>query len=234
MYENLIETREAADLTRGRIVQLAVNAFDASWLPPEEKRALRSRLDRFVASRSSRRRVAELHDTRDFGASTTWTSLSRQSSGPADRGPASRFATADPADAARSEPAWPEISAAGLGVCSGANGGARCRAHPLRDAPATPSPHRICATDRRRCGAVAARRQVRALQSASRRETTPASSRAPAPPPRRHATPCAMPSRESSAPRSASRRFVASSSSSGTYSPCSITSRSTAACTCAV
>lgn len=30
MYENLIETREAADLTRDRIVQLAVNAFEAS------------------------------------------------------------------------------------------------------------------------------------------------------------------------------------------------------------
>ena len=30
--------------------ELAVNAFEASWLPSQEKRALRGRLDRFVAS----------------------------------------------------------------------------------------------------------------------------------------------------------------------------------------
>ncbi len=52
MNENLVATQEAADLSREQIVQLAVNAFEASWLPPEEKRALRSRLDRFVASQA--------------------------------------------------------------------------------------------------------------------------------------------------------------------------------------
>ena len=50
MNENLVATQEAADLSRDQIVQLAVNAFEASWLPAEEKRALRGRLDRFVAS----------------------------------------------------------------------------------------------------------------------------------------------------------------------------------------
>ena len=50
MNENLIATQEDADLSREQIVQLAVNAFEASWLPPEEKRALRSRLDRYVVS----------------------------------------------------------------------------------------------------------------------------------------------------------------------------------------
>ena len=54
MNENLIATQEAADLSRDQIVQLAVNAFEASWLPPEEKRALRGRLDRFVASQARR------------------------------------------------------------------------------------------------------------------------------------------------------------------------------------
>ena len=50
MNENLVATQEAADLTRDQIVSLAVNAFEASWLPAEEKRALRGRLDRYVAS----------------------------------------------------------------------------------------------------------------------------------------------------------------------------------------
>ena len=50
MNENLVATQEAADLTRDQIVRLAVNAFEASWLPAEEKRALRGRLDRYVAS----------------------------------------------------------------------------------------------------------------------------------------------------------------------------------------
>ena len=49
MNENLIATQEAADLTRDQMVQLAVNAFEASWLPPQERQALRGRLDRFVA-----------------------------------------------------------------------------------------------------------------------------------------------------------------------------------------
>ena len=52
MNENLVATQEAANLTQEQMVQLAVNAFEASWLPPEEKRALRSRLDRFVASQA--------------------------------------------------------------------------------------------------------------------------------------------------------------------------------------
>ena len=50
MNENLVATQEAADLTRDQIVSLAVNAFEASWLPAEEKGALRGRLDRYVAS----------------------------------------------------------------------------------------------------------------------------------------------------------------------------------------
>ena len=52
MNENLVAIQEAADLTRNQIVRLAVNAFEASWLPPEEKRALRGRLDRYVASQA--------------------------------------------------------------------------------------------------------------------------------------------------------------------------------------
>ena len=51
MNENLVATWKAGELTRDQIVQLAVNAFEASWLAPEEKRALRSRLDRYVASK---------------------------------------------------------------------------------------------------------------------------------------------------------------------------------------
>ena len=50
MNENLIATQVAAELSRDQIVQLAVNAFEASWLAAAEKRALRGRLDRFVAS----------------------------------------------------------------------------------------------------------------------------------------------------------------------------------------
>ena len=52
MNKNLVATQEAADLTVDQIVQLAVNAFEASWLPAEEKRALRGRLDRYVASQA--------------------------------------------------------------------------------------------------------------------------------------------------------------------------------------
>ena len=51
--ENLVATQEAAGLTREQIVQLVVNAFEASWLPAEEKRALRGRLDRYIASPAS-------------------------------------------------------------------------------------------------------------------------------------------------------------------------------------
>ena len=52
MNENLVATQEAADLTRDQIVQLAVNAFEASWLPSEEKGALRSQLERYVESKA--------------------------------------------------------------------------------------------------------------------------------------------------------------------------------------
>ena len=52
MNENLIATQEAAGLSRDQIIRLAVNAFEASWLPPEERRALRGRLDRYVASQA--------------------------------------------------------------------------------------------------------------------------------------------------------------------------------------
>ena len=50
MNENLVATQEAAALTREQIVQLVGNAFEASWLPPEDKRALCGRLGRYVAS----------------------------------------------------------------------------------------------------------------------------------------------------------------------------------------
>ena len=40
MNENLVATQEAADLTRDQIVQLAVNAYEASWLEAPEKRDL--------------------------------------------------------------------------------------------------------------------------------------------------------------------------------------------------
>ena len=54
MNENLVATWEAADLTRDQIVELAVNALEASWVAPEDKRALRSQLDRHVASKEGR------------------------------------------------------------------------------------------------------------------------------------------------------------------------------------
>ena len=50
MNENLVATQEAANLTRDQVVQLVANAFEASWLPAEEKQALRGRLDGYVAS----------------------------------------------------------------------------------------------------------------------------------------------------------------------------------------
>ena len=48
--ENLVATQEAADLSRDQIVRLVANAFEASWLPADEMRALRGRLDDYVAS----------------------------------------------------------------------------------------------------------------------------------------------------------------------------------------
>ena len=50
LNENLVATQEAADLTRDQIVQLAVNALEASWLTPEEQHALRCGLDGYMAS----------------------------------------------------------------------------------------------------------------------------------------------------------------------------------------
>ena len=50
MNENLVATQDAADLSRDQVVRLALNAVEASWQPAEEKQALRSRLDRYVAS----------------------------------------------------------------------------------------------------------------------------------------------------------------------------------------
>ena len=50
--ENLVATQEAAGLTREQVVRLAVNAFEASWLPQDEKQALRGRLERYVASQA--------------------------------------------------------------------------------------------------------------------------------------------------------------------------------------
>jgi adenosine deaminase len=45
MNENLIATQEAAQLDKGQVIQLAINAFEASWLPAEQKDALLRRLD---------------------------------------------------------------------------------------------------------------------------------------------------------------------------------------------
>ncbi len=50
MNENLVATQEAADLSRDQVVRLVANAFEASWLPADEKRALHGRLDGYVAS----------------------------------------------------------------------------------------------------------------------------------------------------------------------------------------
>ena len=51
--ENLVATQEAAGLTRDQVVRLAANAFEASWLPADEKRALHGRLERYVASQAA-------------------------------------------------------------------------------------------------------------------------------------------------------------------------------------
>ena len=50
IHENLVATQEEADLSRDQVIRLAANAFEASWLPPEEKRALLSRLEGYAAS----------------------------------------------------------------------------------------------------------------------------------------------------------------------------------------
>ena len=50
--ENLVATQEAAGLTREQVVRLAMNAFEASWLPAAEKRALCDRLERYVAAQA--------------------------------------------------------------------------------------------------------------------------------------------------------------------------------------
>lgn len=47
--ENFAATQEAAELTRDQVVRLAANAFEASWLPKDEKRALGGRLDACVS-----------------------------------------------------------------------------------------------------------------------------------------------------------------------------------------
>ena len=50
VHENLVATQEEADLSRDQVVQLAANAFEASWLPAEEKRALLGRLEEYASS----------------------------------------------------------------------------------------------------------------------------------------------------------------------------------------
>ncbi len=47
--ENLIATQKAADLSKGQIVQLAINAFEGSWLSLREKNAFLRKLDAYVA-----------------------------------------------------------------------------------------------------------------------------------------------------------------------------------------
>lgn len=53
LNENFVATQEAAELTRGQVVRLAANAFEASWLPEDEKRALGGRLDAYVSGAAS-------------------------------------------------------------------------------------------------------------------------------------------------------------------------------------
>lgn len=48
MTENLIATQEAAALNRDQVVQLARNAFEASWLPAQDKTELLQALDRYA------------------------------------------------------------------------------------------------------------------------------------------------------------------------------------------
>ena len=49
IHENLVATQEEADLSRDQVVRLAANAFEASWLPADEKRAFSDRLAGYVA-----------------------------------------------------------------------------------------------------------------------------------------------------------------------------------------
>ncbi len=49
VVENYRAAREALDLSRGEIVQLAKNSFEASFLPPEEKRRWMHEVDAFAA-----------------------------------------------------------------------------------------------------------------------------------------------------------------------------------------
>ena len=50
IHENLVATQEEADLTRDQVVRLAANAFEASWLPADDKRAFSDRLAGYAAS----------------------------------------------------------------------------------------------------------------------------------------------------------------------------------------
>ena len=50
VQENLIATQEEADLSRDQVIRLTANAFEASWLPAEEQRALLGRLKDYAAS----------------------------------------------------------------------------------------------------------------------------------------------------------------------------------------
>ena len=50
IHENLVATQEEAGLSREQVVRLAANAFEASWLPEDEKRAYRERLEGYAAS----------------------------------------------------------------------------------------------------------------------------------------------------------------------------------------
>jgi len=49
MNENLIATQEAVDLDRAQLVQLTRNAFEGSWLPPEEQQPFLARLEAYAA-----------------------------------------------------------------------------------------------------------------------------------------------------------------------------------------
>jgi len=48
MTENLIATQQAAKLSKEQVIQLAVNAFEGSWLSQPEKNGLRQKLEDYI------------------------------------------------------------------------------------------------------------------------------------------------------------------------------------------
>ena len=108
-----------------------------------------------------------------------------------------RFSTPVTAQALWLAPAWREIAPADPGGWPGANGGVQFRVHPDSGGSAATSWHRKLAMGRRRYGAARVQPRVRALQAASRRETTRGAARARTPAPKRRAMRSGVPNPES-------------------------------------